>query len=150
MKKWLRILGVLLTVIILASSVVTWAVSSDNSAKNSGNFDVSYDVAMQDNKPFVVMFHAPWCGYCRKFEPVFKKLAKEYSGKYNFVLINGEESQNYMKMQDFVVGGYPTLYIVDPSIDNRICLNNTMYGDVNLIKAELNRYLRIRALIKTN
>lgn len=136
-----RIAGVFLVVIILAVSAFVWA---SGSKKNL----MTYESAMQDNKPFIVMFYAPWCSYCHKFMPTYEDLSVAYKGKYNFVTINGEDAAYYSVARDYAVGVYPTIYIIDPTIDNRILINNTLLGDVNKVKAEFDRYLRIRAMIK--
>ena len=33
---------------------------------------------LQGEKPLLVEYHAPWCGYCRRLEPAFTKVAQEY------------------------------------------------------------------------
>ena len=32
-------------------------------------------------QPVLVEFGAPWCVYCRRIEPVLKKVAEQYDGK---------------------------------------------------------------------
>ncbi|CAF4743668.1 unnamed protein product, partial [Rotaria magnacalcarata] len=37
-------------------------------------------VAEIQNNPstgYLIKFHAPWCGHCRHFEPVYEDIAKE-------------------------------------------------------------------------
>jgi thiol-disulfide isomerase/thioredoxin len=39
----------------------------------------------------IIFVHAPWCTHCRKFWPVFKRLAKEYQEdkRFQFIAIDG-------------------------------------------------------------
>lgn len=147
MKKWQRIVGIIVVIIILSSSVVVWAFSS-SVLDSDGDVGISYEQAVKDKRPFVIMFHAPWCSYCKKFMPTFKSLSTIYKDRYNFVMVNGDDAANFNLDREYAVGGFPTLYIIDPSIDNRVLLSNTLYGDVWSIRKELDRYLRVRALIK--
>lgn len=139
----LRLLGVVVIVMIMATSAVVWAI---NLSSNSNV--MTYEQAMKGKIPAVVMFHSPHCSFCVRFMPVFKELAQEYKGKYNFVTINTEEKNNYQVSMEYRIGSLPSLYIVDPQIDNRVYINPTFYMDKSFVKLEMDRYLRIRAMIK--
>jgi thiol-disulfide isomerase/thioredoxin len=148
-KNIIRFAVILFVIIILAASTFILAVTAKNNEISAASSEMaSYQQASEGNKPMVILFYAPWCSYCKNFEPKYKTLSKEYENKYTFIMVDGEDFANRNLTIDYAIGSYPTLYIIDPVIDNRILISNTLYGDINKIKTELDRYLRIRARIK--
>lgn len=149
MKKFnkidiLRLLGVAIIMMVMTTSAVVWAINI--SSKNGAL--ITYEQAMKDNKPSLVMFHSKYCSYCVKFMPIFKEMSKEYKDKYNFVTVDSDDRANYPIISEYRIGSLPSLYIIDPKIDNRIYINPTFYSDTSFVKLEIDRYLRIRAMIK--
>jgi len=148
MKKKILI-GVFVILAIVITSAVAYAVSSSMVSTKSKPSDykvgVSYDEAMKGDKPVVALFYADWCGYCMKFMPRFKTLESLYKNKYNFLMIDVEDSSKRNLISDVVLTGYPTVYVIDPKYANRFLLNNAIYLDLPKFRAELDRYLRIRS-----
>jgi|GEM_PF-840697 len=45
-------------------------------------------VIFQGKEPAIVLYTAGWCPQCRKLEPVYERLAKEYKGRVSFYRVN--------------------------------------------------------------
>ena len=147
-KKILITLGILVTLIV--ASVAGVAVTNMNAPKHPSEYKIgiSYDEAVKSDKPMLAVFYVDWCGYCLRFMPKFRILNTLYKNKYNFVMINVEGDQNTKALaEDVGIAGYPTVYNLDPKYDNRVLLSNSYYHNLKKFRVELDRYLRIRALL---
>ncbi len=52
----------------------------------------TFQAAIEDGKPMIIDFWAPWCGPCRQFAPTFEAAAEKYSD-ITFAKVNTEEEQ---------------------------------------------------------
>lgn len=62
------------------------------------------------NKIIILDFWAEWCGPCKSFAPVFKRLQEEYSNKYIFGKVNVDENREIARR--FSITGIPTTLFV--------------------------------------
>lgn len=96
------------------------------------------------DKPIVAMFYVDWCGYCRKFMPVFGKFANKYKNDYSFVVINCDNYENRKLVDDFHIVGFPSLFIIDNQINHKFTLNMAATSEEKVMKEELDNYLKFR------
>lgn len=146
-KKIFITLGIL--VVCLMTAVVSLAVTnniqtSQKKIPSDYHVGITYDEAINDDKPILGLFYVDWCGYCLRFMPKYATLNRLYKDKYNFVMLNAEDPANQKLVEDVALSGFPTMYVIDPKYDNRFLLNNSIYLDLKKLRTELDRYLSIR------
>ena len=59
------------------------------------------------NKPWLVLFYAPWCGHCTRFEPEYEDVARMLRGEVSVGKVNCEKYGGMCNKA--AVRGYPTL-----------------------------------------
>lgn len=147
-KLILIIAGIVLLLSIGITAGITYAQMNAPKHPSDYHIGITYNEAIQSEKPMLILFYADWCGYCLKFMPKFNILSKLYGNKYNFVMLDVEGGPKNIKLtNDTGVAGYPTVYILDPKYDNKVLISNTVYQDLGKFRTELDRYLRIRGLL---
>ncbi len=146
-KKIIIALSILL--VIVFTSAISYAYSAANQKHKPSDYKigVTYEEAIKSDKPMLALFYVDWCGYCLKFMPKYKTVSSLYKKDYNVVMLNAENPEYKNLIEDVVLSGFPTLYIIDNKYDNRILLNNAIYQDLKKLRVELDRYIRIRKML---
>jgi thioredoxin 1 len=68
------------------------------------------NLVLQELKPTLVDFWAPWCGPCRAIGPILEELATEYGDKLNVVKVNVDD--NPETASQYGVRSIPTLLVI--------------------------------------
>ncbi|CAH1107569.1 unnamed protein product [Psylliodes chrysocephalus] len=72
--------------------------------------DSNFKQQLQKNDIVLVMFYAPWCGYCNKMKPDYFKAAKDLSAKgYPQCMAMVDCTENPTISDEYNISGFPTL-----------------------------------------
>lgn len=67
----------------------------------------------KNSKPTVIDFWAPWCENCRSMAPTLFQVEESYKDKVNFVLVNGDDPNNWPLIEALGVDAIPHLAMVE-------------------------------------
>jgi thioredoxin len=83
----------------LDGGIMAWR-NADLPIVNESNVELSDKITEDNYKQItesaavvLIDFYAPWCGPCKKMQPLLDKLSKEYEGKASIVRINIDENK---------------------------------------------------------
>jgi protein disulfide isomerase len=65
------------------------------------------EIVLDENKDVLLEIYAPWCGHCKKLEPVWAKLGEEFQNNPNVVIAKMDGTAN--EVADVNVRGFPTI-----------------------------------------
>lgn len=146
MKK--NMIFLVIAIIFMSVGIGFAVLPKENLKPSHYKSNTTYAQAIKQDKPIITVFYVDWCSYCLKFMPQIKTLQNTYKNKYNIVTVDCESPEGKILAQQYRIGGFPTVYIIDPEFDNRVHIDNTYYGDMNALKGEFDRYLNLRDRIK--
>ena len=80
-----------------------------------------FEQATRGEKPVLVDFWAPWCGYCRRIGPAYEKIGEEYADSLAVGKINIDEESPPPKVTARRCGGLiPTSFSASGTL-SRTC-----------------------------
>jgi thioredoxin 1 len=71
--------------------------------------DETFDSTIQNDKPVLVDFWAPWCGPCKMIAPIIEQVANEYAGKATVCKVNTDDHRQ--AAIQFAINAIPTLIL---------------------------------------
>lgn len=104
------------------------------------DFGNSYQTAIKDSKPMLLVFYVNWCTYCRRLMPKLASLNNEYKDKYNIVLIDCEDRKNEELLKKYKIEYFPTIYIINKN--NEIIVPGQYIQSLETFKLFLDKTLK--------
>ncbi|KAG2485578.1 hypothetical protein HYH03_015739 [Edaphochlamys debaryana] len=74
-------------------------------------------VVLDKTKDVLLEVYAPWCGHCKKLEPIYKKLAKRFKKVDSVVIAKMDGTEN--EHPDIEVKGFPTILFYPAGEDQK-------------------------------
>ncbi|KAI3355385.1 hypothetical protein L3Q82_018230, partial [Scortum barcoo] len=102
MSPYFCLFFVAVVAVFLSSAVLAFVEDLDDTFKDTRVNDV-----------WLVDFYAPWCGYCKKLEPVWHEVGAELKSSGSPVRVGKMDATAYSGMaSEFGVRGYPTIKLL--------------------------------------
>lgn len=70
------------------------------------NFD---EIVLNNGKDTLIEFYAPWCGHCKKLEPILVSVGEKLIDENEISIVKMDATANDVPPQ-FEVRGFPTLF----------------------------------------
>lgn len=74
-------------------------------------------IVMDKSKDVLIELYAPWCGHCKKLEPIYKDLAKKFKPAKDLVIAKLDATANDVP-DEYQAGGFPTIYFAPTNKKN--------------------------------
>lgn len=140
MRSGTSILLLIIAIIVIA--VVIWlivrsatAASQKQKKKQEDEEEFEgYEDSEKSEQPYSLTYvHMDGCSYCRKFDPVWKKLRKEHETHFKKMGVRMEDHESKSeKAQDLDVDSYPTVMLLKSG--NKVATFNDERTVPNLVK----------------
>jgi protein disulfide-isomerase A1 len=65
------------------------------------------DIVLDESKDVLLEIYAPWCGHCKKLDPIYSDLGEHYASNKNIVVAKMDGTANEVEGID--IRGFPTL-----------------------------------------
>jgi len=68
-----------------------------------------HKLVLDSSKDVLIELYAPWCGHCKKLEPIYRDLAKRFKDVKQLVIAKMDATANDSP-EPYTASGFPTIY----------------------------------------
>jgi len=109
MKSLIRLLSLLL-ISTTATRTVLALYDSDESVQSYESSKDFRERVLESDSITLVQFYAPWCGHCKKFQPMYSRIASMFKGLINLGAIDATDDGPLKRVaSDYGISGFPTM-----------------------------------------
>ncbi len=105
-------------------------------------FAGEFENAMQNSSRVFLYIYTPSCGYCKKFEPNYKKLVAAYGQKCKFVKINAETEYGARIGYKYGVKYVPYVALINPKIQKGVKVTPACLLDYACVSKNVNAFIK--------
>lgn len=69
-------------------------------------------MVLTNDKDVFIEVYAPWCGYCKSFEPIYKEFAEKVKDSEHVVVAKMDGTTNETPLESFEWNSFPTVFFV--------------------------------------
>jgi len=117
MKKNILTAFALAALFFFSSGSAAFALSANVWYSKASEYEEVYEGAKKEEKPFLLLFHVDWCGYCKKMKSDLLDNSKvqQFVSSYYRVRINPDDGEKEKAVaMKYGVSGYPNFRVVFP------------------------------------
>ncbi len=99
-----------------------------------------FESALNDSNNVFLYLYTPECGFCTKFNPVYKKVSKNYSQVCQFLKMDATKGEGLALMHNFGVRYVPFVILVNSKKKEFIQLNPSCLLDYKCTEQAVKKF----------
>lgn len=102
----------------------------------------AYEDAFKKNDKVFLYFYTQRCGYCVKFNPIYKRLQNEYSGKYEFLKLDAMSQYGYKWFRKYKCQYVPYVLLLDSKKRRAYTIDPTCLMQSACVREKMDEFLK--------
>ena len=95
-----------------------------------------------NNRSGMVYLYSQHCGYCVKFEPIYRQLEKKYGKTYKFKKISADMNEGRILAKEYGVYSVPTVLVFNSKIKKTARVVPECMFDISCLEKEFINFIR--------